>query len=154
MQEIACPKCGAVYSVEVDFIGKECECTCGKTFIAEVRHARDIQKLTLPVKQPVQTQTANPKPQKTPVPFTAIFFRIVGYALLTIGLLIIIIPSLAYNLSGFVGGLLGGGGFILSSIPFFVISQIITFLSEIAHNTYELRRRLPPMNIDEAKPRQ
>ena len=130
---ISCPKCKQVYEVEADAIGKECECQCGNTFVAEIKQE--------PAKQPavkkVITVTRPAPTAKSAAPSVAIAFRVIAYIMLAGGIL----TMLAGIEAGSIAAMSGIGG-IIASLPLFAISIIIESLAKIAENTSEMARKM------------
>ncbi|NMA21660.1 MAG: hypothetical protein GX927_13890 [Lentisphaerae bacterium] len=130
---ISCPKCGQSYEVEVDAIGKECECQCGYKF-----KLVSLNK-TGTIKQSVPTSAALG---------VAIAFRIIACFILACGFLSVI-GGIAYFAHGGKGGLIaitiGFSASVIASLPLFAMSIIIESLAKIASNTSEIVRK---MSID------
>ena len=125
MPSITCPKCNQSYNIDAASIGKQCECPCGHSFIAQANPP------TPPVIPAKQVAASKPKRPRFASCGLAFCFRLLGYLSIISGI-ITMFGGLADD-KGMI--FLIGLGAVLSSLFYFAVSMVINTLLQIQENT-------------------
>ena len=146
MPSITCPKCNQSYNIDAASIGKQCECPCGHSFIAQVNPTAPAATTA----NPKQTLASNHNPKRRAAYSGVSFiYRILSLIGLVGGIILIIlgiiVPIISKNEETAVMIPIGLGA-LISILPLYTFSEIIESIFQIQENTRIIAERLNQNN--------